>query len=180
MSDLGVKPETEELGRYLEDTIDIDWQTPVVIEKARELTAGVDDPLERIRNCFEFVRDEIDHSLDVPTETLTCRASQVLREGTGLCFAKSHLLAGLLRAVGIPTGFCYQRLRRDAPATGYGLHGFNAVYLAEEERWILLDARGNTDEVSTEFRTEGEPSLAYAADPDLGEELLPTIFKRPG
>jgi hypothetical protein len=174
------RPESDDTSRYLEDTIHIDWQTPEVLAKARELCAEASDSRERIRRCFEFVRDEIKHSIDIESDLLTCRASQVLREGSGLCFAKSHLLAALLRAVGIPAGFCYQRLRRDAPATGHSLHGLNGVYLADEARWILLDARGDNDHVATEFRPEGEPSLAYRADPERGEELLPTIFKRPG
>ncbi|MAG31585.1 MAG: hypothetical protein CL908_11925 [Deltaproteobacteria bacterium] len=88
-------PETDELGRYLEDTVTIDWQTPRVMEWARALVEGVTDPAGRVTRLFEFVRDEIEHSLDVPTEKQTCRASEVLRERTGLWYAKSHLLAGL-------------------------------------------------------------------------------------
>jgi len=45
-------------------------------------------------------------------DVVTCSASEVLREGTGICFAKSHLLAALLRAVGIPAGLCYQVYQR--------------------------------------------------------------------
>lgn len=31
----------------------------------------------------------------------------------GICFAKSHLLAALLRCKSIPAGFCYQKLILD-------------------------------------------------------------------
>lgn len=53
----------------------------------------------------------------LPMETVTWRASDVLRRGTGLCFAKAHLLAALLRAVGVPCGLCYQVLRCDASSS---------------------------------------------------------------
>ncbi|MFK7894392.1 MAG: transglutaminase family protein [Myxococcota bacterium] len=182
------RPETRELGRYLEDTITIDWQTPRVMECAKAILDGVkdpEDPEQRIRALFEFVRDEINHSLDVPTEAQTCRASEVLEEGTGLCFSKSHLLAGLLRFAGFPTGFCYLRCRRDGEADRFVLHGFNAVYWAPTKDWFFLDARGNRSTapgqaaIETECRLTPPFSLAFWPDTERGEAFLPLIYKRP-
>ncbi len=59
--------------------------------------------------CFEFVRDEVRHSWDFKENPVTCHASEVLRHRTGYCYAKTHLLAALLRANRIPAGLCYQR-----------------------------------------------------------------------
>lgn len=59
---------------------------------------------------IDFVRDQIRHSADYRPNPVTCKASEVLRHGTGYCYAKSHLLAALLRANGVPAGLCYQRL----------------------------------------------------------------------
>jgi transglutaminase-like putative cysteine protease len=84
----------------------------------------------------------------------------------------------LLRARGLPAGFCYQRVCRDETATGLVLHGFAAVYLSECERWVAVDPRGNNASVETEFDME-TPSLAHDPDPELGEETLPIIFARP-
>lgn len=176
------EPETEELGRYLEDTITIDWQTPAVSERARELLAGRERPEDRVRVLFEFVRDEIDHSFDIDTNETPCRASEVLAEGTGLCYAKSHLLAGLLRYAGFPTGFCYARVnaRSGAGAGGdFALHGFNATWWAAGERWIFLDPRGGPPELATECRFEAPWSLAHRPDVEAGESFLPLIYKRP-
>jgi transglutaminase-like putative cysteine protease len=172
-------PETDELGRYLEDTITIDWQTPAVTAKARELLDSVTLPEERVRALFEFVRDRIDHSFDVETEAQTCRASEVLSQGTGLCYAKSHLLAGLLRYAGFPTGFCYMRLVDDERPGRFVLHGFNAIYWAATESWIYCDARGNRGDIATECRFEAPFSLAFAPDATRGESFLPFIYKRP-
>ncbi len=199
MTDLP-QPETRELGRYLEDTITIDWQTPSVMECAQGLLEGVTEPEARVRALFEFVRDEIAHSMDVPTEAQTCRASEVLEHATGLCYSKSHLLAGLLRFAGFPTGFCYVRTRSDSASDRFALHGFNAVYWAQTKAWFYLDARGNRDAlpcegggggecegpeasgdeaIATECRIEPPFSLAFWPDLDRGEAFLPYVYKRP-
>jgi transglutaminase-like putative cysteine protease len=175
---MAMQPEDETMNGYLEDTIIIDWQTPPVWEKARELVAACSSEEECARTLFEWVRDEIPHSDDIETDTVTCRASSVLKEGTGLCFAKSHLLAAFLRASGIPAGFGYQRLRRDPPGSGYSLHGFVCAYLAQHDRWIVLDARGNNERVHAEFDID-EPSFAYQPDTAEGEETIEIVFTRP-
>lgn len=60
-------PETDDLGRYLEDTITIDWQTPSVADCARRLLADLAEASveARIERLFLFVRDEIAHSFDL-------------------------------------------------------------------------------------------------------------------
>jgi transglutaminase-like putative cysteine protease len=174
------EPETDDLGRYLEDTITIDWQTPSVTAKAKALLDGATKPEDRVRRIFEFVRDEISHSFDVETDAQTCRASEVLDERTGICYAKSHLLAGMLRYAGFPTGFCYVR-SLDAERSGkFALHGFNAVYWSSSVSWIFLDARGNHADVETECRFEVPWSLAFWPNAEEGEAFLPFIYKRPG
>jgi transglutaminase-like putative cysteine protease len=175
---MAMQPEEETFNGYLEDTIIIDWQSPPVLEKARELATDCRSEEECARTLFEWVRDEIPHSDDIDTDAVTCRASSVLEEGTGLCFAKSHLLAALLRARGIPAGFGYQRLRRDPPYGGYALHGFVCAYLSQLDRWVVLDPRGNDERAHAEFDID-EPSFAYQPDPEQGEETIEIIFTRP-
>jgi len=100
------------------------------------------------RRSFEFVRDQIKHSVDFNLDIVTVKASEVLRHGSGFCFAKSHLLAALLRANHIPAALCYQRFR---VAEGkFGLHGLNAVWL-EGIGWYRVDARGNKPGVQAKF-----------------------------
>jgi hypothetical protein len=71
--------------------------------------AGLESEAEALEKaCFEWVRDEIRHSYDYQMNPVTCRASDVLEYKTGYCFAKSHLLAALLRANQIP--FNWMRL----------------------------------------------------------------------
>ena len=147
-----------------------------MLAKARELSAGAPGPVEIARRCFEWVRDHIQHSSDFHRNPVTCRASDVLAEGTGYCYAKSHLLAALLRANAIPTGFCYQRLSLDDSGPPYTLHGLNAVHLPEYG-WYRIDPRGNKPGVDAEFTPPVERLAFPITCPD--ERLFPEILADP-
>jgi len=173
-----MRPESANWNGYLEDTIVIDWQTPAIMERSRGLAGGLVGDEAKARACYGFVRDEIPHTADAGLDALPCRASEVLEARTGIGFSKSHLLAALLRSLGIPAGFCYQVVRRAPDSAEMLLYGFNGVYLASRERWILLDARGNKPGLDAQFSVE-EPRLAVRADPARGEWMYPWIWTRP-
>jgi transglutaminase-like putative cysteine protease len=135
---------------YLKVSEVIDWQHPTIMEQAQQISEECDTPSSIAKACFEWVRDEICHSVDYQMNPVTCRASDVLKYKTGYCYAKSHLLAALLRANQIPTGFCYQRLSMDDQNAPYSLHGFNAIHLPEIG-WYRVDARGNKEGVDAQF-----------------------------
>lgn len=169
----------KDLGRYLAFSRYIDGDAPAVRRKAEELRAGAADDVALIREAFHFVRDGIAHSWDAQDQRVTATASEVLREGVGICWAKANLLAALLRASGIPAGICYQRLTLgDTPDTGYCLHALNAVYVGSLGRWIRLDARGNKPGVQAEFSLE-EERLAFPVRPECGEEDDGRVFAEP-
>ncbi len=172
-------PESDALSEYLVSDTIIDWRTPDVHQKAMELTRALPDDVAKARCLYEWVRDSITHTDDAGLDIVTCTASEVLRYGTGICFAKSHLLAALLRAVAIPAGFCYQVLRLDPPVDNEPvLHGFNAMYLATIDKWIRVDARGNTNGINAQFSLQRE-QLAFAMDPLADEFIYETIFAAP-
>jgi len=172
-------PESDDLNEYLVSDTIVDWQTPAVRQKALELTGTLSDEVAKARCLYEWVRDTIPHSNDAGLDIVTCTASEVLHHGTGICFAKSHLLAALLRAVSIPAGFCYQVLRMDPPVDNEPvLHGLNAIYLATIGRWIRIDARGNTNGINAQFSIKKE-QLAFAMDPLADEFIYETIFAAP-
>lgn len=146
---------------YLAESFYIDWQQPAILKQAQLLAANKSNTLDIARACFEFVRDEIKHSADYRLNPVTCKASDVLKYQTGYCYAKSHLLAALLRANHIPAGLCYQRLLIDDSAeSGYCLHGLNAIYL-ENYGWYRVDARGNKAGINAQFCPPHE-QLAFA------------------
>lgn len=172
-------PESDDLNEYLVSDDIIDWQTPAVRQKALQLTESMPDEVEKARCLYEWVRDAIPHSYDAGLDVVTCTAGEVLSHGTGICFAKSHLLAALLRAVNIPAGFCYQVLRIDPPVDNEPvLHGFNAIYLASIGKWIRLDARGNTNGINAQFSLKKE-QLAFVMDSEADEFIYEAIFAAP-
>jgi transglutaminase-like putative cysteine protease len=161
---------------YLKSTDIIDWEHREVSVKAKELADGLSSHTDIAKVCFEWVRDKIKHSNDFALNPVTCSASEVLVAGTGYCYAKSHLLAALLRANSIPTGFCYQRLSRDDNGAPFCLHGLNAIFLPEIG-WYRVDPRGNKESVNAQFTPPIE-CLAYSTQID-GEIDLPEIWAEP-
>lgn len=135
---------------YLASSKIIDWQTKEILSQAEKLANDTQNKVEIAKRCFIFVRDEIKHSLDYKLNPITCKASDVLKHGTGYCYAKSHLLAALLRANKIPAALCYQRLTVDGDTAPFCLHGLNAVFL-EEYGWYRIDPRGNKTGVNADF-----------------------------
>jgi transglutaminase-like putative cysteine protease len=164
------------LAPFLRATDVIDWDEPEVLGLARSLGAGRRDASEVGRACFEWVRDEIRHCVDFGLDTLTCSASEVLRAGTGFCYAKSHLLVALLRANGLPAGLCYQRLTRNRAGTAFVLHGLAAVRLPGLG-WYRLDPRGNKAGVDAQFTPPVERLAFATALP--GEFLFPGVSPDP-
>ncbi len=162
--------------RFLEQSDIIDFHHPKVAGLANDLAQGCADDVAVTRRCFEFVRDEIRHTGDYQDDISTLKASEVLENATGWCYAKSHLLAALLRANGIPTALCYQRLSCSEYEEGvYCLHGLNAVYL-HEFGWYRIDARGNKEGVDAQFDPPYE-RLAFALGPN--EYDLPERYVEP-
>ncbi|HHH47632.1 MAG TPA: transglutaminase family protein [Gammaproteobacteria bacterium] len=164
--------------RFLAPTRIIDWQTPAVRQLAAELATGLGDDVAVARACFEWVRDEVRHSWDYRQNPVTCKASDVLKHRTGYCYAKSHLLAALLRANGIPAGLCYQRLSIGDDGAPYCLHGLNAVYL-QRHGWYRCDARGNKPGIDAQFSPPQE-RLAFTVGAGGADEAdLVEIWTEP-
>ena len=175
---------------YLQSSEIIDWHHPEILALAHQIASTHQTIPDIAKACFEWVRDKIHHSSDYQMNPVTCRASDVLKYKTGYCFAKSHLLAALLRANHIPAGLCYQRLSIDDPPETKlipdyipcTLHGLNAMFLPEIG-WYRVDPRGNRDGVDTRFsppqeRLAFETRLVQEADFDnVFSEPLPVVVE---
>ena len=160
---------TNDISEYLKRDVVINYDHPVVSRLADQLYGESENETDFIRRAYEYVRDRISHSADAGEDAVTCSASEVLAAGHGICFAKSHLLAAILRSKSVPAGFCYQKLILDdetAPVLIY--HGLNGVYIREYEKWIRLDARGNKPGVDAQFSIDVE-QLAFPIRPEKGE-----------
>jgi transglutaminase-like putative cysteine protease len=173
-----------DMEEYLQASEIIDWQNPEILELAHRLASKSQTTEDIAKACFEWVRDEIHHSRDYQMNPVTYRASDVLKYRTGYCFAKSHLLAALLRAKDIPAGLCYQRLTIDDPPAGKSsasdvpctLHGLNAIFLPEFG-WYRVDPRGNREGIDARFTPPQEQLAFKIIQPQ--EADFPSIFAEP-
>ena len=180
-----LKLESDNIEDYLQEVPPIIlFDTPFVRNEILTIKSNFKTDFERAKKAFEIARDDIYHSFDSGNEQIYITAEEVLKSKEGICFAKAHLLASLLRGMKIPSGFCYQKvLRNGTLESGYALHGLNAVYLPEIG-WFRVDPRGNKPGIDSRFTT-GEEHLAYKIRPELGEidynvvliEPLPAVIK---
>ncbi|MEW1645330.1 transglutaminase domain-containing protein [Streptomyces sp. NPDC091219] len=159
---------TPDLSAYLAADEVIDHDHPRVRETAARLARDAADSYGYARLAFEFVRDAIPHSQDSGDPRVTWRASDVLEQGTGICYAKAHALAALLRAEDIPTAFCYQKF--DV------VHGLVAVRF--NGAWHRQDPRGNKPGVDAQFSLDRE-RLAFVPDPEFNEMDYPVLYAEP-
>ncbi|QSO49202.1 transglutaminase family protein [Alicyclobacillus mengziensis] len=179
MRTLDVRLQTRDLTAFLAASSIVDLEAPHIQKKLEEIRSVSKSDEQQAKIAFEFVRDEIGHSFDLDSDVITIAASEVLEVKEGICFAKAHLLAALLRGLGIPAGFCYQRVtRKGTVESGFALHGLNAVYLPSREAWFRLDPRGNREGVNSQFSLDHE-QLAYKIQPDIGEIDYPYVFTDP-
>jgi transglutaminase-like putative cysteine protease len=152
---------------FLEPTPVIDSAAPAIVAAAAEVVGEALTDEEAARRCFLWVRDHVRHSSDHGIAVVTCRASEVWEHRAGFCYAKSHLLAALLRARGIPAALCYQRLALDDTGSAFCLHGLVAVHL-QRHGWYRVDPRGERPGITTDFCPPVE-RLAYT--PRLAGEM---------
>jgi transglutaminase-like putative cysteine protease len=155
------------MDEFLQPTEIIDSTHPAITAMAADVVGAATDDEDIARRCFTWVRDSVRHSSDHQIPVVTCKASDVLQHRAGFCYAKSHLLAALLRARGVPAALCYQRLAANPAGASFFLHGLVAVHL-RRHGWYRVDPRGDKPGITSAFTPPIE-SLPYA--PQLAGEL---------
>lgn len=172
-----LKPISNNINDYLKFSYYIDLDNQDIISKTNQLTLDCHSDVEIAKKLYYFVRDDIKHSWDIKATRVTAKASDVLKYGTGICYAKSNLLCAMLRLKNIPTGICYQRLTLlDDDSQGYVIHALNGIYI--NNNWIRLDARGNKEGINAEFSMDCE-KLAFPIRSNYDELDYPYIYYEP-
>ena len=77
----------------------------VAVEKAKELTRGIEDPLQKVEAIYNFAVAELEYDYD---RAATVKSGyipvldSVLEEKKGICFDYAALMTGMLRSQGVP------------------------------------------------------------------------------
>ena len=114
-------PDRLEAFLEFDDVVSIDSRIRSTVDEIVGSKSGV----HAAKIIYEWVRDRIPHSKDQGVEQVTCSSVEAFSQGTGICFPKSHLVASMMRCIGIPCGFCYQVFEK-------------AVFLAAFLFWVLI------------------------------------------
>lgn len=155
---------SDNVDEYLKKDGIVDYGSKAIRELADALSAQAGSEIGFIKAAYEFVRDNIPHSADIGEESIPCTASEVLKAGHGVCFAKSHLLAAILRCKSVPSGFCYQKLiLQEETEQALAYHGLNGVYIKDYKKWIRIDTG-----VEAQFSIE-EEQLVIPVRLEMGE-----------
>jgi len=171
-------PDRSDISDYLESSDIIDYDHPLIENAVQQLTYGLKDDISKARAIYEFTRDHIFHSFDINAASVTITASEVFDKGHGICYAKAHLLAALMRAAGIPAGFCYQ-LIRDKDTGRLKVHGLNAVYIEELKKWVRLDSCYTVNEDEPWGNDPFRESTVRSINSELGEKEDLTVYHAP-
>lgn len=88
---------------YLKETSFLDISNKNLVDRTRDLAAGISDRREQSKSIFYFVRDEIRYnpyvSFSKPEDYI---ASAVLKKGEGFCIPKAALFTAMMRILKIP------------------------------------------------------------------------------
>ena len=84
--------------RFLEETEIIDYSDEEIQQLAQFLSTNCKTDIEIAKNCFEYVRDNINHSRDYKDNITTCKASDVLKYKTGWCLCKKSFVSCFVKS----------------------------------------------------------------------------------
>lgn len=175
--------------KYLKPTSTFDSDSESIREKARELTQGKEDAIEKARALFYFVRDGISYNIYVPKHMPEhFRASNTLARGKGYCVQKAVLLVALARAAGIPARLGCAKIRNYLvppevleilKSDIFPWHGYAELYLdgkwvkatpafdlkmCQEYRLIPVEFDGRNDARLHPLNLDGKPHIEYLLD----------------
>lgn len=120
------------------ETIDSDNQD--IIRMASEIIKGEDDLYIVVFKLGEWTKDNVKYDLSSATESISQKASWVLRNKEGVCDELTNLFIAMSRALGIPARFISGVAYTNAKefGEGFGPHGWAEVYFPGYG-WIPFD-----------------------------------------
>ena len=134
---------------YLNSIQEINWSTSdPSVQKAAQLVAGKSSDREKVRAVYNYMVQNISYDHD-KVDRLNIfylpDINDTFRTQKGICYDYASLFAAMLRSQGIPTRMVkgYSRAIGD----GEVYHAWNEVYLADEDRWVIIDTTHDASHV---------------------------------
>lgn len=123
---------------FLSSVQTVNWdENMAAIKKANELTKGLKTDREKIDAIYRYVVEHISYDYDkikdIPS-TYVPVIDEILQDGKGICYDYAAVFAAMLRSQGIPC-----KLVKGYSSNVKGYHAWNEVYLADEDRWAVVD-----------------------------------------
>lgn len=115
----------------------VNWdKSTETINKAKLLTKNIKDDSKKVEFIYNYVVNEIkyDYSkLNTLGAAYVPNIDSVVKDGKGICYDFSSVMAGMLRSVGVPT-----KLVMGYSNNAKGYHAWNEVYI--NNKWMIIDA----------------------------------------
>jgi len=140
----------QNLEKYLKPTDLMDWEHPVIQEKAAQLFFHKDSPVQKAEPLFDFIR-EIPYAFHISFSAEDYKASAILKANRGFCTQKAILFCTLARCAGIPAGIHFYDIVDYTLADHFTqflktntlvYHGITSLYL--NGKWLQYDATIDT------------------------------------
>ncbi len=125
------------LKEFLEREQLIEADDPVLVEHARELTAGATDSWDAAVRLSRWVGEEITYEIPGGSARTTFDARK------GECGSHSRLLVAFCRAVGIPARLACGGMYVPNYGGSFGQHAWTEIYMGEQAGWIPVDSTVN-------------------------------------
>jgi len=125
---------------YTKPSSTIDSDNEDIIRKSSEIIKGEDDLYVVVFKLGEWTKKNINYDLSTLTESVSQKASWVLRNREGVCDELTNLFIAMNRALGIPAKFISGVAYTNAEEfeEGFGPHGWAEVYFPAYG-WIPFD-----------------------------------------
>lgn len=117
----------------------VNWNLEMgIIKKSEELTKNLKTDKEKVIAVYGFVVDTFSYDYDKINSidtTYVPDIEKVYQDKKGICYDYSAVLASMLRSQNIPV-----KLIKGYSDLVNGYHAWNEVYLADENRWVVIDS----------------------------------------
>lgn len=188
---------------YLKSTFYFDYQENNVQEFVKDLLVSKDNIIEKAKKLYLKVRDGFQYNpYKIVLNPNALKLSYLITKDYGYCVEKSIILAGLARAIGIPSrlGFANvrnhlgtEKIERILGTNVLVFHGYCELYL--NEKWVKatpafnkelcqkfgvqpLEFNGLEDSIFQPYNSEGNLFMEYLKDHGTFEDMPFELFKK--